>query len=124
MTLIIHAVSPSSIGIRSLCGVLIDGKTATGHYPPIEPLWRQACVRGVHAAERSGDPRMTAKFAPKREDGLSPYVVTKSSWGREWSRIEWAKNLAEAKRQFGWTRQLHAYITVRRATPSDMEIPA
>lgn len=33
---VIHAVPRDGLGLRALCGTLIDGVTATGHYPPIE----------------------------------------------------------------------------------------
>lgn len=59
------------------------------------------------------------RFAPK-ENGLAAYVVTSHSWGQQHDRIEWAANLAEAKRHHGWTRQLHTSVTVRRATSDDI----
>lgn len=62
-----------------------------------------------------------SKYAPKRADGLYAYVITKSSWGKSWDRIEWAESLAVARQQFGWTRERYTTITVRRATPSDLE---
>lgn len=61
------------------------------------------------------------KYAPRREDGLFAYVITKSSWGHSSNRIEWAESLTAAKRQFGWTRQMHTSVSVRRATPGDLE---
>ena len=67
-----------------------------------------------------------SKYAPAREDGLLPYRVRRwTAWdtaeGREgFVRIEWAENLASAKRAFGYTRELHTYVEVRRATPEDM----
>lgn len=62
------------------------------------------------------------KYAPKREDGLMAYVVTTSSWGKSYDRVEWASSLSEAKSHFGWTRQLHTSISVRRATPADLAV--
>ena len=59
-------------------------------------------------------------FNPKREDGLMAYVVATHSWGRTYERIEWADSLKSAKAQFGWTRQLHTSVTVRRATTEDV----
>lgn len=61
------------------------------------------------------------QYAPRREDGLFAYVITKSSWGATWDRIEWAESLTAAKRSFGWTRQAHTSVRVRRATTGDME---
>jgi len=62
-----------------------------------------------------------AKYEPKRQDGLSAYVVSESSWGRTTDRIEWALSLKEAKSHYGWTRQLYTTNSVRRATPDDMD---
>ena len=61
-----------------------------------------------------------SKYAPKREDGLYAYVVTTKSFTYKTSRIEWAKSLADAKAEHGWTRQLHTFVSVRRATPGDL----
>jgi hypothetical protein len=63
-----------------------------------------------------------SKFAPAREDGLKPYVVTEYSWGHRSASIVWSANLAEAKRHHGWTRQLHTSLVVRRAMPEDMPV--
>lgn len=62
-----------------------------------------------------------SKYAPAREDGMKPYVISTHSWGRTSDRIEWADSLREAKAHYGWTRQLHTSISVRRATPADMD---
>jgi len=35
--------------------------------------------------------------------------------------IRYAESLAAARAEFGWTRQLHTSIKVRRATAADME---
>lgn len=59
--------------------------------------------------------------APKNDDGTFFYVVTMSSWGRSWSYLKRAKTLAEAKRQYGWTRMLHTTVRVHRATVSEVE---
>ena len=68
------------------------------------------------------------KLAPANDDGLYPYVVTtRTPWdvGRDVKgRIEWATSLAEAKRRYGFTRQAHARVEVRRATTADMEAHA
>ena len=63
---------------------------------------------------------MKRKFAPKRADGLSPYVVTTRQWGRSYDRIEWASNLAAAKAHYGWTREHLTSVYVRRAKVEDM----
>jgi hypothetical protein len=60
-------------------------------------------------------------FAPPNTDGLKPYVVEKSSWGRSWSRIEYAENLKVAKDKHGWTREHLTSVKVRRARLSDVE---
>ena len=60
-----------------------------------------------------------SKYAPRRDDGLFAYVITKKSWGKEWKRIEWAESLTAAKRRFGWTRQAHTTVIVHRATADD-----
>lgn len=64
---------------------------------------------------------MSARWAPDNAEGLHPYVVTRSEWGRQYERIEYARNLAEAKRDYGWTRAAYASMSVRRATPADVE---
>lgn len=52
--LIIHAISTAGIGMTSLCGVEIDGKTATGHYPPIAPVADQpACVACIRLSKEN-----------------------------------------------------------------------
>lgn len=61
-----------------------------------------------------------SKYAPKREDGLMAYVVTKKSWGRSRDRIEWAASLKDAKDKYGWTREAYTSVSVRRATPADL----
>lgn len=55
--LTIHAVNPGASGIHSLCGVLIDGMTATGHYPPIEPTGdKPACAACIRLSDSSEKP--------------------------------------------------------------------
>ena len=63
---------------------------------------------------------MMAKYAPKNEQGLAPYVRELTSLGRTNTSIVWAENLTEAKRKHGWTRMRHTSVKVRRATPEDM----
>ncbi len=63
-----------------------------------------------------------SKYAPAREDGNKPYVVTQSGWGKTRSRIGWGKTVAEAKYQAFGRQAIGEYITgCRRATPDDME---
>jgi hypothetical protein len=62
-----------------------------------------------------------SKWADDNGAGEHAYVVTRWNWGRETHRIEYAANLAEAKRHYGWTRELHTSIKVRRATQADVE---
>jgi hypothetical protein len=61
-----------------------------------------------------------SKFAPRREDGLFAYVRSSSSWGCTSDYIVWAESLAAAKRAWGWTRQLHTSVSVRRATTDEV----
>jgi hypothetical protein len=61
-----------------------------------------------------------SKYAPAREDGLKPWVVTRREWGRSSERVVYAETSAAAKyKAIG--RQLHVTATVRRATPEDIE---
>ena len=60
------------------------------------------------------------KFAPAREDGLKPWVVAVSSWGRTTERIEYAESARQATYQ-AVGRMQHTYGKARRATPDDME---
>jgi hypothetical protein len=66
---------------------------------------------------------MSSKWAPDNADGLHAYIITKRSWGRSWHRIEYAHSLKDAKASFGWTRERYTTVSVRRATPADMEKP-
>ena len=61
-----------------------------------------------------------AKYAPKNEQGLAPYVRELTSWGRTNASIVWAENITEAKREHGYTQMRLASVKVRRATPEDM----
>jgi len=60
-----------------------------------------------------------SKFAPDK-DGKHAYVVSRFTWGKTTESIKYAANLAEAKREFGYTRELHVHIKVRRATVADV----
>lgn len=61
-----------------------------------------------------------SQWAADNDDGLHAYVVTKSSWGRKWDRLEYASSLAAAKAALGWTRERYTSVTVRRATAGDV----
>lgn len=58
-------------------------------------------------------------------DGANAYLVTQWEWTgtivSHW--LVTAPSLAEAKRTDGWTRQMHATRTVRRARQSDSHHP-
>lgn len=60
-----------------------------------------------------------SKYAPAREDGLKPWVVTRHEWGCSSDVVVYAETGARAKYQcIG--RQLHVTGTVRRATVDDL----
>jgi len=60
-----------------------------------------------------------SKYAPAREDGLKPYVVTLVGWGRESFRIRYAHTSSEARSSY--RLGIGEYIkAVRRATPEDI----
>lgn len=60
------------------------------------------------------------KYAPPDDNGLKPWVVTISEWGRKSDQIVYAETSAQAKyRMCGGMR--HATATARRATPADVE---
>lgn len=59
------------------------------------------------------------KYAPADDRGLLPYVQTKTQFGRETHRIVRASSLAEAKRNYSSTSELHVRCAVRRATIAD-----
>lgn len=61
-----------------------------------------------------------SKYAPRNEDGLKPWVVTISEWGRKSDRIVYADTGAQAKYQT-CGRMRHVTATVRRATPADVK---
>lgn len=60
------------------------------------------------------------RFAPAREDGLKPWVVVRSEWGRKTTKIVYAETRASAEYQEKG-RQLYVSAHGRRATPADME---
>ena len=63
---------------------------------------------------------MSGKYAPAREDGLKPWLVTVTEWGRSRERIEWAETNAQACSQ-ARGRMRYTYARARRATPADLE---
>lgn len=59
------------------------------------------------------------KYAPPNADGLKPWLVTVSEWGRKTTRVIYAEsNSAAVYEAKGRMRYVHA--TARRATPADM----
>lgn len=63
----------------------------------------------------------TDPYAWDPETDLGVYVVTRSEWGRKYEYPVQAKTLKDAKTQYGWTRERHVTITVRRARESEMD---
>lgn len=61
-----------------------------------------------------------AKYAPAREDGLKPYVVEVSEWGRKRETVVYAAKSNDATYQ-AVGRSRYAYGKARRATPDDLE---
>lgn len=66
----------------------------------------------------------TPKYAPARGDGFYPYVKTTKSHVGDSAAIVWAPDMKTAKQQYGWTRQTFTTVTIRRATPADVEAGA
>ncbi len=61
-----------------------------------------------------------SKYAPAREDGLKPFHVALTSWGRSWGVIVYAETASDAEYR-AKHQQMHTYAKARRATPADME---
>ena len=61
-----------------------------------------------------------ARFAPRREDGLCPYVVETKEAGRTYTRIEWAPTLREAKGRYGSGRRGVTRVRIRRALVGEL----
>lgn len=59
------------------------------------------------------------KFAPAREDGLKPWHVTISEWGKQRTHIEWAEDARSAEYQ-AVGRMRYVSAKARRATPADL----
>lgn len=59
------------------------------------------------------------KYAPPREDGLKPWVVEKSEWGRKDERLVWAESRSQAEYEVKG-RMRYVYAKGRRATPEDV----
>lgn len=65
---------------------------------------------------------MTPKYAPAREDGAKPYVVTVWDMGREYTTVVHADSAPQAKSVAVGRRGPGRYAKpARRATPTDME---
>lgn len=65
---------------------------------------------------------MTPKYAPSREEGTKPYVVTVWDMGRTSDTVVDAATAAEAKLLAVGRPTAGRYAkSVRRATPADME---
>jgi hypothetical protein len=60
-----------------------------------------------------------SKYAPAREDGLKPWIVTLCEWGRKTDRIIYAETNAAARYQ-AVGRMRYVTATARRATPADI----
>lgn len=62
----------------------------------------------------------TPRYAPAREDGLKPWAVEISEWGKRRTQVVYAENRSAAEYEAkGRMRYVHA--KARRATPDDME---
>ncbi|MFI5426102.1 hypothetical protein [Aeromicrobium sp. UC242_57] len=81
MSLIIHAVSPDHHSIRSICGVLIDGVSATGHHPPIEPRGDMPacgeCIALTEDAPRTRTPDYPYLFG--RAESLAELAINEAA---------------------------------------------
>jgi hypothetical protein len=64
--------------------------------------------------------KSTDQFAPAREDGLRPYVVTSRRWVRRSTRIVYAENAGGAVQRLTGNRRGMSGIA-RRAMVDDME---
>jgi len=58
------------------------------------------------------------KYAPAREDGLKPWVVTITEWGQLRERIIYAETRSAAEYE-GKGGMRYVYAHARRATPED-----
>lgn len=64
---------------------------------------------------------MPSKYAPAREDGLKPYVVTVWDFGHERDALVWANDASGARWQALGRRSPTRYAKhTRRATPEDL----
>lgn len=59
------------------------------------------------------------KYAPANGEGLKPYCVTVTEWGRQTERIVYAHSAGDAQYQ-AKGRMRYTYARARRATPEDM----
>ena len=62
---------------------------------------------------------MSARESKCATNGLTPYIVATSSWGRTNYSVVYGESLKDAKAHHGWTRDRHTSITVRRANIED-----
>ena len=60
-----------------------------------------------------------AKFAPKNDEGLAPYVITIWRFGRVSSRIVYAETVTAARQSFRLGTAEYVQSS-RRATPDDI----
>jgi hypothetical protein len=61
-----------------------------------------------------------SKYAPARDDGLKPWVVERSEWGRKVDRLVYAKTRRDAEYEVKG-RERYVSARGRRATPEDVE---
>lgn len=61
------------------------------------------------------------KYAPANERGDKPYVVELNDWGRTRTKVVYAKNPTEARREAKGRGHVGLYVvSTRRATPEDL----
>lgn len=65
-------------------------------------------------------PAKQPKFAPAREDGAKPFVLSAYSFGKTTDTIVWANTAADAK--YAGYRGAYTTYTARRATPADVAL--
>ena len=62
------------------------------------------------------------KYAPAREDGDKPYVISIHDWGKDIERLGWGATASEAKYDATGRKHVGMYVnSARRATPDDVE---
>lgn len=55
-------------------------------------------------------------YAPAREDGRKPYTVTVSDWGQQRTRVVYAKDSMDARRQVIGRGQVGLYLVSCKRT--------